>query len=102
LTTNIETLWERRDRLNILAEILDVATGGKLKTQIMYSVNLSFNQVKEYLSYLTERGFLKIRIENRKKFYETTAKGNLYIKNYKEMSNLLRRLEPVEAQILVR
>lgn len=98
----METLWERRDRLNIMAEILDVATESKLKTQIMYMVNLSFSQVKEYVSYLTERGFLRIRVENRKKFYETTAKGNLYIKNYREMSNLLRPLEPVEAQILVR
>jgi predicted transcriptional regulator len=102
LTTTIETLWERRDRLNILAEILDTATESKLKTQIMYKVNLSFNQVKEYLSYLTERGFLRVRFENRKKFYETTAKGNLFIKNYEEMSNLLRRPETVEGQILVR
>ena len=102
MTTTLETLWERRDRLNILAEILEIATDSKLKTQIMYRVNLSFSQVKEYISYLTERGFLRVHLEDRKKFYETTAKGNLYIENYREMSNLLRPLEPVEAQILVR
>jgi predicted transcriptional regulator len=102
LTTTIETLWERRDRLNIMAEILEVATGSKMKTQIMYMVNLSFSQLKEYLSYLTERGFLRVRVENGKKFYETTAKGTLYIENYREMSNFLRPLEPFEAQILVR
>ena len=97
-----ETLWERRDRLNIMAEIMDVAKGGKLKTQIMYKVNLSFSQVKEYLSFLTERGFLRVYVKNRKKFYETTAKGNIYIENYMEMSDLLRSYEPVEAQMLVR
>ena len=99
---NVEALWERRDRLNIMAEILNVATEKKLKTQIMYNVNLSFSQVKEYISYLTERGFLGVRIENRKKVYQTTPKGKLYIENYMEMSNILRPNEQVEAQLLVR
>jgi len=102
LTTTVETLWERRDRINIMAEILEVATGSKLKTRIMYMVNLSFSQLKEYLAYLTERGFLRVRLENGKKFYETTAKGTFYIENYREMSNFLRQQEHVEAKILVR
>ena len=102
MTTTIETLWGRRDRLNIIAEIMEVATERKVKTQIMYMVNLSFNQLKEYLNYLTERGFLRIRVENGKKFYEITAKGIRYIENYREMSNFLRPLEQVEAKILVR
>jgi predicted transcriptional regulator len=103
LTNNaVRTLWERRDRLNIMAEIMEAAKGRQLKTRIMYTVNLSFSQVNEYLSFLTERGFLRVRVENRKKFYETTTKGKRYIENYSEMSNLLRPIEPVEAQILVR
>ncbi len=67
----------------------------------MYRVNLSFSQVNEYLSFLTEMGFLRVRVENGKKFYETTAKGNNYIENYKEMSNLLKPQE-LEAPMLVR
>jgi len=102
LTTIIETLWERRDRLNIIAEIMEVATESKIKTKIMYMVNLSFSQLKEYLNYLTEMGFLRIRVENGKKFYETTAKGTRYIENYREMSNFLRSQEHVENQILAR
>ena len=102
MTTTVETLWERRDRLNIIAEILDVATESKLKTHIMYMVNLSCSQVKEYISYLTERGFLRVLVENGKKLYETTTKGSRYIENYREMSNFLRPQEPLEAQILGR
>jgi predicted transcriptional regulator len=98
----VQTLWERRDRLNIMAEIMEAAKESQLKTRIMYMVNLSFSQVNEYLSFLTERGFLRVHVKNKKKFYETTTKGNLYIENYQEMSKLLRPLEPVEAQILVR
>ena len=98
----VETLWERRDRLNIMAEIIEVSKGGKLKTQIMYKVNLSFSQLKDYLSFLTEKGFLKVYVENKKKIYVATAKGNLYIENYMEMSDLLRPHEAVVAKILAR
>ena len=98
----MQTFWNRRDRLNIIAEIMEAAKESKLKTRIMYRVNLSFSQVNEYLSFLTERGFLRVHVENRKKFYETTAKGNIYIENYREMSNLLRPQEPAEAQVILR
>ncbi len=97
-----QRLWDRRDRLDIMTEIMEVAKGSQLKTRIMYRVNLSFSQVNEYLSFLTERGFLRVHVENRKKFYETTAKGNIYIENYREMSNLLRPEEHAEAQIILR
>lgn len=98
----VQTVWERRDRLHIMAEIMEVAKESQLKTRIMYKVNLSFSQVNEYLSFLTEMGFIRVRVENRKKLYETTAKGNQYIKNYIEMSNLLRSQDHAEAQILLR
>jgi predicted transcriptional regulator len=98
----VQTLWERRDRLHIMAEIIEVTKGSQLKTRIMYKVNLSFSQVNEYLSFLTEMGFLRVRVENGKKLYETTAKGNQYIENYIEMSNLLRSQDHDEAQILLR
>jgi predicted transcriptional regulator len=96
----LQTLWDRRDRLGIMAEIIEIAKGGRLKTRIMYGVNLSFSQVKEYLSFLTEMGFLKVHIENRKRVYETTAKGFKYIENYREMSNLLKTNDTIEIPIL--
>ena len=101
-SNDVQSLWERRDRLHIMAEIMEVAKESKLKTRIMYKVNLSFSQVNEYLSFLTEMGFLKVRVENGQKLYETTAKGKLYIENYMEMSNLLRSQDHAEAQILLR
>ena len=85
-----------------MAEIMEIAKGSQLKTRIMYRANLSFSQVNEYLSFLTEMGFLRVHVENRKKLYETTAKGNQYIENYMEMSNLLRSQDHAEAQNLLR
>lgn len=91
--SNAQKLWERRDRLNIMAEIIENAKEGQLKTRIMYSTNLSFSQVNTYLSFLTEMGFLRVRVENGKQFFETTAKGSRYVEEYREMSSLLRLQE---------
>jgi predicted transcriptional regulator len=85
-----------------MAEIMEAAKGSQLKTRIMYRTNLSFSQVNEYLSFLTKMGFLRVRVKNRKKLYETTAKGNIYFENYMEMSNLLRSQDRAEAKILLR
>jgi predicted transcriptional regulator len=40
---------KRRDKLYIIAEILEIAKEGTLKTQIMYRANLSFTQLNDYL-----------------------------------------------------
>lgn len=88
-SNTVQRLWERRDRLGILAEILEVAKNKEGKTRIMYSVNLSFSQINEYLKFLTEMGFIEIRCINGKKSYQTTSKGYDYIDNYVEMSQLL-------------
>jgi predicted transcriptional regulator len=73
-----------------MAEIMEVAKEKQLKTRIMYRVNLSFCQVNDYLTFLIERGFLRVIVDNKKKIYQTTEKGNNYIENYFEMVNLLK------------
>ena len=60
----------RRDRLKIMAEIMEVAKEKQLKTRIMYRVNLSFSQVNDYLTFLIERGFLRVIVDNKKKIYQ--------------------------------
>ena len=85
-----------------MAEILDVAKQSQLKTRIMYRVNLSFKQVNEYLSFLAERGFIRVHVEKGQKLYETTAKGKLYIENYIEMANLLRSEDHAEPTMVLR
>jgi predicted transcriptional regulator len=80
---------KRRDRLYILAEILNIAKGGSLKTQIMYRANLSFAQLNEYLNFLTKMEFLEIQNENRKDNYVTTSKGDRYLEKYTDLANLL-------------
>ena len=102
INSAVQKVWDRRDRLHIMAEIIEATKESQLKTRIMYNANLSFSQVNEYLSFLTENGFLRVHVEKGKKLYEATAKGNQYIEKYKEMSNLLKQGEPAETQALLR
>jgi predicted transcriptional regulator len=87
--TNLENNRKRRDRLYIIAEILEIAKGGSLKTQIMYRANLSFAQLNEYLSFLIKMKLLEIKNENNKNTYRTTDKGEKYLEKYEDLANLL-------------
>jgi len=70
---------KRRDRHDIVAEILDYARGAKIKTHIMYRAKLSYSQIEEYLPLLIKKGFIEnMTIKRRKqthKMYRTTEKG---------------------------
>jgi predicted transcriptional regulator len=91
--SKMENERKRRNRLYIIAEILTIAKEGSLKTQIMYRANLSFAQLNEYLTFLTNMHLLKIHSENGKHIYRTTTKGNKYLEKYKDIANLLENNE---------
>ena len=82
---------KRRDRLGIMAEILEIAKNGCLKTQIMYRANLSFAQLNEYLRFLLQVGVLKETNEDGKHVYRMTRKGARFLQSYYELRDLLRR-----------
>jgi len=81
---------KRRDRLNILAEVLDITKEGSLKTQIMYRANLSFAQLSEYLDLLVTMKLIGIIRGKQKTVYKTTNKGLRYLQNYREIIQLLK------------
>jgi len=81
---------KRRDRLYIIAEILDIAREGALKTQIMYKANLSFAQLNEYLDLLVKLKLVDTIPVNDKTVYKTSLKGLEYMQSYKEIIELLR------------
>jgi len=74
----------KRDRLKIIAEILQAAKNGAKKTHIMYQCNLSYHQTKKLLTFLLETGF--IRIGNS---YDTTEKGLRFLQTYQTLELLL-------------
>ena len=84
---------KRRDRLTIMAQILDIAREGTLKTQIMYRANLSFAQLNEYLSLLQEVKLLKVNTEEGRTTYKTTSKGIRYLENFSTIKELLKKTQ---------
>jgi predicted transcriptional regulator len=81
---------KRRDKLFIIAEILEIAKEGTLKTQIMYRANLSFTQLNDYLNFMLKINLLGKVSENDKERYETTAKGLDFLQRYQEIAELLK------------
>jgi predicted transcriptional regulator len=71
---------KNRSRLDITAEILNAAGSGALKTKIMYSASLSYDQLKEYLSVLIGNGLLEH--DAKKKVYKTTDKGRDFLAKF--------------------
>jgi predicted transcriptional regulator len=80
---------KRRDKLSIVAEILEIAKDGTLKTQIMYKANLSFAQLGEYLRFLTNAKLLANYNQGGKDVYAATGKGLDFLQRHGELTELL-------------
>lgn len=80
-----------RDFQEIIAEILECAQAGQgiTKTRLMYEVQLSFTQIKEYLQYLQQCELVSYNDENR--VFRTTMKGKEFLKIYNELTKLAPR-----------
>ena len=76
-------LNNRRTEVEIIRDIIILSQNGVRKTEILYQVNLSFHQLKNYLSYLLEKEILEERtIENNgSNGFSTTPKGNELLTN---------------------
>jgi predicted transcriptional regulator len=90
--STIELNGKRRDRHDIVAEILKTAREGRIKTHIMYKAKLSYSQINTYLQLLVEKGFLENNTVQRKKriitFYRTTSKGSQFVENIEFVNKL--------------
>jgi predicted transcriptional regulator len=83
---------KRRDRHDIVAEILKTAMNGQIKTHIMYKAKLNYSQINGYLSLLVKKGFLEnVNTPHQKQratVYRTTSKGKQFIENLESIDKL--------------
>jgi predicted transcriptional regulator len=78
-----------RSRNHIISEILDAANGGNAtKTKLMYKAYLSFGQIKEYLSVLTENDLLIYDAHTQT--FKTTQRGLMFLKAYNQMHDMIK------------
>ena len=68
-----------RSREEILADMLSVAIEPVNKTAIMYKAKLSYEQLKDYLSYMVDRQMIETTKEGT---WATTEKGKTYLASY--------------------
>jgi predicted transcriptional regulator len=67
-------LDRRRSSIEIIADMLRLGEAGK--TEMMYSVNMSYFQLQKYLNFLLERGLIdKVKLGNPSVTYRVTTKG---------------------------
>ena len=88
-----ESSTKRRDKLCIIAEIIEIAKGGTLKTQIMYRANLSFAQLNEYLKFMLKIKLIQKLVEHGKEVYVSTEKGLDFLQRQCELTELLKTEE---------
>jgi predicted transcriptional regulator len=92
MSTSVNSEIKRRDRHDIVAEILRTAVGGKIKTHIMYKAKLSYAQLNEYLPLLVQKGFLEnTSIRHKrviKRVYKTTEKGQRFLDSFNSIKKL--------------
>ena len=74
-----DLMGKNRDRISIIAAILEAAKSGHSKTRIMFAANLSFMLLEKYLNVTISAGF--VRVEG--SIYKLTARGEEYLKHYK-------------------
>jgi predicted transcriptional regulator len=77
-----------RDRIDIISEILEAANGGASRTRIKYKALLSYNQLKEYLTLLTEKGLLDYDQQEVQTF-KTTDKGLRFLDIYNRIGDMI-------------
>jgi len=72
----------RRSNIEIIGDMLKVGENGAGKTEIMYSVNMSYSQIQKYLAFLIGHGFIdKVEVGNPAVTYQVTESGLSLLKS---------------------
>lgn len=74
-----------RSRELIVTSMLQAAVEPIKKTHIMYKANLSYDQLVQYLQYVTSRQL----IETRDGLWVTTERGREYLKQYQALEQIM-------------
>jgi predicted transcriptional regulator len=78
---------ERRDRLEITAEILRIARKGVKKTHLVYKANLNHAILEDYLEKLEQQGLIARNFGIEKRI-QTTEKGNQFVERYMNLQTI--------------
>ena len=77
----IKTNKKNRSSLEIVRDMLSVATEKSRKTRILYDAHLNFRLLEKYLKILLENDLLETVDDS---FYLVTCKGKNFLQNYED------------------
>ncbi len=80
-----------RDKLDIVADILNVTRRNAKKTQIMYEANLSYRVLQKYLADMSETSLICFKEETKR--YTLTEKGQEFLEAYRKYSTANKYFE---------
>ena len=81
-------LDHRRSSIEVIGDILRLGEAGK--TEIMYSANMSYFQLKKYLAFLLQLGLIdKVTVGNPVVTYRITKKGLRLLKSIDKILEML-------------
>jgi predicted transcriptional regulator len=78
----------KRNRNEIISEILNICIKGSSKTRVVYQANLNFRTVDPYLQLLIKNELIKVQ-QGRHVIYETTEKGICLMNTINQVNNTL-------------
>jgi predicted transcriptional regulator len=78
----------KRNRNEIISEILNICTTGSSKTRVVYQANLNFRTVDPYLQLLIKNDLIRVN-QGRHILYETTEKGKCLMETINQVHNTL-------------
>lgn len=76
-----------RDRIDIISQILDAANGGATRSKIVYNAFLNYEQLKEFVTLLTQVGLLSL--DSQMHTFKTTEKGLKFLQIYTQMRDMV-------------
>ncbi len=91
-----------RGKIQIMGDIMGLATAGIKKTHIMYRANLSYEQVHLYLGELIEKRLVDQEVRSDGVVYRTTEKGREFLLYYRRISEFLEEPEIFSAPYINR
>ena len=88
-----------RGRLQIIGDVLALATSGIKKTHIMYGANLSYEQLHLYLGELTGKRLIAQDVSPDGTVYRTTEKGREFLLSYTHLIEILDEEQKQEPEV---
>jgi predicted transcriptional regulator len=82
-----------RNRIDIIAQLLDAASSPTTKTKMMYKAMISYEQLKEYLVMLAENDLIVYDKPSGR--FTTTDKGYQFMKRYEDLCKLIAPLATI-------